>query len=685
MKISTIIKCLGGTLMLLTPFVKATGKQLSPNQALERALANSKTQRVASAGRLSLSYTESIEEKNLVYVFNDSKEGFIIVGGDDNMSPILGYSDNGTFDYASAPPALKWWLEQYAKEASTLLSQNITVLQDIEPRAKKTSAQKEAIPYLIQTVWGQTYPFNLDCPEIGDDKCVTGCVATAMAQILKYHGYPTKGRYSNRYNWNGQELEFDYENTTFNFDEMKDSYYSLSSEEEMNAVANLMSACGIAVDMQYNLEGSSASDTYIAYALTHFFNYDTNTRYLKRDFFSDEDWEDLIYTELQQKRPVIYGGQAPQGGHQFICDGYDGNGFFHINWGWAKLADGYYRLSALEPYIQGTGGFEGGYNSDQAIVCGIQPELDGSPVWYPIYSTGSLKPTEISSTAINLVIEAGGIYNYSQQPTEVELLLKLVSEEGKEYISEPRPFLVSADSEPTTWLPFPGAMGTSIGGYSSLPTMNLPQDLPAGEYKGSIVFRTQVGNLQQVYFPRTVTSYFNLTVGNGGNVSVTPGQPEARAEIRVTKFEPQSPVFFDTPTKFILSIENIGDITYNGWIEYKIFREGMQVNERPLVVTFNSVLPGEHPSYLLTLTLNYQVGIYDIIFFDQYGDQISEPFTISIGDSGVESIMTEHQHVDVYSMGGSLIKKNADLEDIMTLPKGIYIFNAGGKAYKVIR
>lgn len=670
-------------MLLAAPFSATFARHLTPNEALERIAGNPAIKQMPGSAHLTLAHTEEADGKEMVYVFNSSN-GFVLVGADDNMTALLGYSDNGQFDYLSAPPALKWWIAQYASQASGALAKETIALDSSASTAIKETRNMEEIPYLVQTTWGQQYPFNLDCPKIGDDNCVTGCVATAMAQIVKYHDYPAVGNGQHHYNWNGEELEFDYSATSFLFDNMLDSYSSASSEEERSAVATLMSACGRAVNMQYDLEGSMASDTYISYALRYFFGYDNDTRLLKRDFFSDQEWEDLIYSELEQKRPVIYGGQAPHGGHQFICDGYDGNGLFHINWGWAKLGDGYFSLTSLDPGIQGTGGFEGGYNSDQAIVCGIQPAREGIPVWYPIYSTGSLVATDFSNTSVNISIEAGGLYNYSQESTEAEVLLKAVSADGEEYISEPRAFLIDEESPATTWLPFDGANGTTIWGYSGLPTMNLPKDLPEGDYRCYIVIRTKEGNIQHVYFPRTVTSYFNLTIGNSGNVSITPGQPDEKAEIRVTGFEPQNEVIQNEATDFYLTIENIGEITYSANIEYKIYKDGEQVNQ-PSYLTFPSMLPGAKATYILTLTLPYEIGLYDFIFFDQYGDQISEPFTIAIGDSGVESILNECQSVDVYSSGGVLIKKNADRDDVLSLPKGIYILKSGNKTYKVVR
>lgn len=681
MKRNTFERVIWSAMLIMAPFIASFARHLTPNEALERLTKNSTIKRIAGKPHFTLAYTEEAEGKEMVYVFNNSN-GFILTGADDNMEALLGYSDNGKFDYDSAPPALKWWIGQYASQAYTALYNEAVTLS--QPQNANYKVSRPAIPYLVQTGWGQQKPFNLQCPKIGEDLCVTGCVATAMAQIVKYHGYPAVGIGQHSYEWNGEEVSFDYSATTFRYDAMLDSYLSASIFEQKTAVATLMKACGVAVDMDYGTDASSATDCFIAYALRNYFGYDNATRYLLREFFSDQEWEDLIYAELEQNRPVIYGGQAPHGGHQFICDGYDGNGLFHINWGWNFLGDGYYSLNSLEPEIQGTGGFEGGYNSNQAIVCGIQPAREGIPVWYPIYSTGALVTKEYDSSKINLSINSGGIFNFSQESVSVEFILKAVGKDGKEYFSEPSKFLIEEDGLPTTWLPFKGASGTSISGYSGLPMMNLPKDLPAGDYKCYVVIRTKEGNIQQVYFPRTVASFFNLIIDNSGNVSVTDGQPEARAKIKVTEFGADSEIKQNEKTTFHFTVENVGDVSYTGNIEYRIYKEGEPVSE-PAYLTFNSMSPGSKATYDLTLTLSYEIGNYEIIFFDQYGDQISEAFKIAIGPAAVEAIFNDCQSADIYSLGGALIMKNADREYVLSLPKGLYILKSGNKIYKVIR
>ena len=686
MKLASFQKALSFALVMTTTVSGALARHLSPEEALARTLSGQETKKISGQSRYSLIHSEEADGQAMVYVFNNGNNGFIVLSADDRMPALLGYSDAGAFDEESASPTLKWWLSQYAEEAAYV--NTISHLESVSYESTTTRSQSsdlQPIPYLINTRWGQEYPFNLDCPQIGNGKTVTGCVATAMAQIIKYHNYPATGNDRHSYDWNNTQLSFDYADSSFNYDLMADSYSEAQSSDSNDAVARLMLACGVGVNMNYGLQESGASDTYIAYTLRHYFNYDAGVKYLKRDFFTADQWEQLIYAELQQKRPVIYGGQAPRGGHQFICDGYDGNGYFHINWGWNGYGDGHFLLSALNPEYQGVGGFEGGYNSDQTAVCGIQPPVANSKVWYPIYASSGLEVTDLTPTTVNLDFNPGGIWNYSQQSVDVEILISAVAEDGTEYVSKPYPIWFQGDNEPRTTYPFKGAQGINISGYASPSTLYLPENLPVGKYKCTIVIRTPEGNIQKVYFPVTSVAYFNLTVSSSGTVTSSPGMPEERALIKVTRFEPLNDVIPGKEAQFYITIDNYGETDYTGTIEYRIYKDGIQMNDQSYILSFPSIQPGSTPTYIMTHTYQFEPGVYDFIFYDQYGDQISSPFSIEIGDSGVDSIISEHDSIDIYSTGGVLIKGNTGKAFLDTLPKGLYILKANGKSVTVLK
>lgn len=669
--------CLG--LLSIIAATAAYGRHLTPEEALSR-IQSQQNQRISGVSRYSLIHSEDIDGEPMVYVFNKATDGFIVVSADDSMPALLGYSDAGAFVPESASPALKWWLSQYAEEAATTLSLGFTRLNESENNTRATF-EREKIPQLISTQWGQGNPYNLDCPEIDGQKCVTGCVATAMAQIIRYHQYPQSGNSSHKYPLSDNNfaathdsISYDYGSARFDYAEMIDNYSSSATDEQRKAVANLMYACGVAVDMEYSTRESSASDTYISYALREYFNYDNDVRLMMKAFFSTSQWEDLIYSELKEKRPVIMGGQAPGGGHQFICDGYEGDGYFHINWGWEGLGDGNFLLTALNPPVQGTGGHNGGYNSNQTVICGIQPAVEGTPVWYPVYSNGNLRTSNPRRNDIEVSFDSTtGILNYSQQSFEVDIIIKAVSKDGKEYFAEPvSPFT------------FQGAVGINLSGYGGLGTMNLPKDLPAGDYKCYIVMKTPDGNIQEIMFPYTTISYFCLNLSQSGVVTCSDGEPEAKAEVRVTRFEPRTAVVAGEQTTFDITVENIGDLEYDGNVQFKMYPDGSSEPVELMNIGLNSIAPGSSVSGGLAITFP-QFGDFDIIFFDIYGERISETFKISILESGVDAIMNENSVANVYSISGTLIKSDAGKDFLENLPKGLYIIKSNGRSVTVIK
>ena len=204
-------------------------------------------------------------------------------------------------------------------------------------------------------------------------RCVTGCVATGMAQVMKYHSWPLTGLGLKNYTSKtlNVPLTVDFSATSYDWANMSDYYNSTSTDIQKNAVANLMYSCGVSVNMDYG-KSSSASSFTMAKSLITYFNYDSNIQFFQRDYYSKPEWADIIKTELNASRPVLYDGQATTGGHLFVCDGYDANGLFHFNWGWGGSSNGYFELSVLNPADQGIGGTAGGYNASQGITTGIQ-------------------------------------------------------------------------------------------------------------------------------------------------------------------------------------------------------------------------------------------------------------------------------------------------------------------------
>ena len=331
----------------------------------------SRSSTLRSDSKVQLAYTCP---ENAYYIFNCSNdEGFVIISGDDRAKTVLGYTENGYFDLLALSDNFRYWLSCYENELKILKKQEY--LPEVILQSSQTHFQSSFASYrtpLIKTKWDQTAPFNALCPTTsGSTRAVTGCVATAMAQVMKYYEYPDDSYFlSKSYVTTTLGIPINLSVTgLFDWANMSDVYTVASSPESQTAVATLMYHCGVSVEMDYD-KSSGAYDVDVPYALWQVFNYDKNMQIYYRDYFRDDEWKEMIMNELNVDRPVFYSGVSPDGsGHAFLCDGYDEDGFFHFNWGWRGTDDGYFELSALDPRSMGAGK---GFNSDQSIITGIQ-------------------------------------------------------------------------------------------------------------------------------------------------------------------------------------------------------------------------------------------------------------------------------------------------------------------------
>lgn len=275
------------------------------------------------------------------YVFNSGTGGWAVVAADDRVpQPVLAYSLTGSFDIDRVPGAVKALLDGYAAEVEALGTHPVI------PPSRATG--RSVAPLLGETAWGQGYPFNLMCPVIDGQRCVTGCVNTAISQIMYFHQYPAVGSGSHTYTTDGLTLSADFSKSVYRWDLMKPVYgYSGSdgdSEESKNAVALLMRDCGIANSSSYGTNETGASLN--TSGLVNYFGYDKSIRHLERNNCTRDYYEETLRAELDARRPVNYEGGSPNGGHSFVCDGYDSEGYFHFNFGWGQGSSGYYLTSA---------------------------------------------------------------------------------------------------------------------------------------------------------------------------------------------------------------------------------------------------------------------------------------------------------------------------------------------------
>ena len=381
-------------------FLQQRGKTLLPSQ---RAM------RVAAEGSTHAHPQTAPSAPADYYVFNVGKdEGFVVVSGDDRTPPILGYADRGSISTTHLPDGLQFLLSVYSEELASLSSSSPS---SGSPAASQSSTRLPIAP-MVQTRWNQGAPYYNDCPESNDTHAVTGCVATAMAQVMYFHQYPTGSTtalpgYTTRNKLFALE---DLPATTFSWSDMALSYASSATGASADAVAKLMQYCGWSLQMNYNLNsngGSSAYNVSIAEALKTSFGYDGSISYVQRHHYTYEQWVNMIFAELAAGHPVVLGGQATGGGHSFVCDGYDTDDYFHINWGWGGVSDGYFRLSALNPYEQGLGGSSSldGFSFTQDAVIGIKPFAGNTPAvtlaleHFGLDDAGTMATTTITRTS----------------------------------------------------------------------------------------------------------------------------------------------------------------------------------------------------------------------------------------------------------------------------------------------
>ncbi|MEI7597259.1 MAG: thiol protease/hemagglutinin PrtT [Bacteroidota bacterium] len=359
---------------------EATAKKVGANFLIK----NIDSQSLKSASDLQLIYNgKDLESKTTFYVFNAEQDGFVIISGDDVVKPVLAYSDQGAFDPNDMAPATKAWLESYSNQISEAVKNNYKSTAAVDAQwneyitgnINKIIVPTVIVAPLIKTQWNQGTYYNSLCP----GGSVTGCVATAMAQILKYWNSPTKGIGSHTYSdplnndANGNAISGSaYGNQTANFgattyawSSMPNKLTATSTSAQKTAVATLMYHCGVSIDMNYSVQGSGASTTSVPEAIESHFKYSTEAQYVSRVNYSYIDWVALLKSELNSKRPVQYRGDST-GGHSFICDGYNSWSLFHFNWGWGGSNDGYFNLDALTP-----GGYS--FNNHQGAVVRIYP------------------------------------------------------------------------------------------------------------------------------------------------------------------------------------------------------------------------------------------------------------------------------------------------------------------------
>lgn len=353
--------------------------------------------------------------------------GFAVIANDDAFSPVLGYSDTKFSD--NHAPGFLWWMDTMNKALAQSLADG-----SVDNTVCRAAEYKESVPQLLTTTWGQDAPFNLLTPEYTDKSgnkvhYVTGCVATAMSMIMHYHRYPQHGMGESSYRFTpgdgtsaAMTLSANYEDTYYDWDNMLDSYDGVKyTDAQANAVATLMYHCGVSVKMKYTADGSGAYSTEACKAFRNYFRYNGWIKCYMRSYFPKDEFMNLIYREINDGCPVLFGGQSTSGGHEFIFDGYNEQGLVHVNWGWNGTDNGYYDIAQLH-----------GYSSGQELV-EVRDSTDKRFEGYYRSYWGTDKGVKIArSGSTGVTVKSDAIYNLDVDDFTGDICLMAMNQDNGE-------------------------------------------------------------------------------------------------------------------------------------------------------------------------------------------------------------------------------------------------------------
>lgn len=399
-------------------------------------------------------------------VLGNSNE-YAVISNDDSFDAVIAYS------YSPFNPEINSSLAWFLNAAAQVMASNLQNGENMTRASviPKGDFKSEVSP-LCQSLWSQSKPFNNLCPTTSKGKAYpTGCVATALSQIMYFHKYPVHGKGSHQYSFtpatgDGRLLSWDFENSTFDWANMIDDYSKDYTDEQANAVANLMAAVGVSVDMQYTEAGSGAMSREARYGLINYFDYSKNINWMNRSYYSASEWMKLIYTEVNSNRPIYYTGvDTRSGGHAFVLDGYDADGLVHINWGWGPNGgNGYFDIALLNPSSYQ-------FSEGQDMLIGISSE---TCLQYEsrIYSEDALS---VSKVANFLNVQPGKLYNQTGDDFTGDIAVIMEASDGTKYAVQ----TVACSKIPTYYYINDNSSSSyKIGGLITLPTT-----LPDGDYR----------------------------------------------------------------------------------------------------------------------------------------------------------------------------------------------------------
>ncbi len=682
--------------------VSSQAAVLSPEEALRRlgteSLPSASTR--GSVAQLPVYTAIDADGDAAIYVFDkQGAAGYLVVSADDAVAPLLGYADSGSFTYEVMPEQMKWWLGEYTRQieyarANGLASYSIT----------RSGDERTPVAPLLKTRWNQGEPYNSLLPYVGGKQSVTGCVATAVAQVMKYWSYPAKGSGSATIvnPSTGLSESLNLADRAFDWDNMLDSYSrGQYTEEEAEAVAYLMKAVGYASGMEYGSSESSAFAYNAGLALINNFGYNPYLQYCDRSVYLASDWEDMIYNELASGRPVLYGGQSTSGGHQFVCDGYSSDGYFHFNWGWGGMSDGYFLLNSLNPDALGTGGgLGGGFNYLQEATVGIQPKNENVEA-DNLVQYGALKVSDnglkLDISLVNDEGRAASWVNTGLSDLSMIVGVKISPEEGG---GTPQYFEIARGNVKK---PVPtienGELAMSLYGIPGKSSFSVPSSLADGRYKATIVTKNQAGG--QWHPVLTLPQYYNYFYFTKSGKKITDLNVLSQATVSIDNIELLSPLYFNCMAKLRITVTNHAEKEMTKAFYPDLYKNGRcQMMGDGIVVTIppkttvteefvtefrrltTAAVPTDKTEYVLQFNDPNEDTLYPesiTVMMDPAPTDID--FSISnfvVPDTEYETQVVNGRHVNVYKVEGSEVRFSLTLTNngsYFCYPIQVAIFN----------
>lgn len=634
-------------------------EHLTSEQALERVLkvynaniAKSSKHQVRFLRPASVELIDgenNLNTDSVFYVYGINDGGFLIASADSRAEALLGYTKNGEYSDALSNPAFCSWLEQ-CKSALKWMDRHPSYAWDGNEKGAPVSA---ILPLLGEIKWNQNAPYNNKCPQksISDGSSTmqkhapAGCVAIAMAQVMKYYEWPLNAVGGVHTNANEPTQTVNYNRSSYDWSKISNWYSGSETDEKADAVATLIKEIGCALDMTYGYSSSGAPAEQIPYVFANYFKYDKGVQCHKRIMYDTNGWNKLIVDELAASRPVIMCAHTSTGiAHSFVVDGCDAQGLYHVNWGWGGMSDGYFNINFMQPSQQGIGGGAGGYNVLQEVVTGIKKDEQG---------TSTAEP--------ELEIEEQTTYNSDTQTFSCKFVNRglggfigevgfvLLSNDGATQLHKQS---INCDENP---IPYRGT-------YTA--TYRIPESIIVKQNYIVVPFYQETASAPQMIptTPKTAEIYLTSYLDDTGNIKwgyyYEQALPNLTAEVDVERN------FVGFTPKFKLKITNSSktNMEYNDCIYVSVMRQqGFGVNlycsgEAQLflrpgeteTVELDCVLPGDGYTYA-----DLKAGSYDYEVYFVRGSQFPvinsgsikmekmEPSNITYSDFSVDKNQIE--------------------------------------------